>query len=231
MGGSRLEFAAIALKDGANQFGDVGDPVDINGRPGRFAGAGEEKSYVHWLIDPQTVIFIEHVDMGLSDEDVLRIARSVQPDPSQLAIPLRLGWLPTGMSPFSAQFAGDSADHWQLEISAMAQQPAGQTSHTKESKESSASSERWVYVRLGPTTDAPDGGEPTEINGRPARIAARTAEGPVPGEHTYVVVNLGSGLKLTVYSVVPELPRADLIAVATAAEVGPTPDLSWLGAR
>src|SRR5688572_16629013 len=67
-GGSRLEFAAIGLKDGADQFGDFGEAVDIGGRPGRLVGGGgESKSYVHWLIDPQTVIFIHNVSVGISD--------------------------------------------------------------------------------------------------------------------------------------------------------------------
>jgi hypothetical protein len=85
-------------------------------------------------------------------------------------------------------------------------------------------------VRLGATTDAPAGGESTTVGGRPARIATRPADGPVPGDHTYVVVDLASGLKLTVYGLVPDVTRADLVAVAEGAEVGATPDLSWLGA-
>jgi hypothetical protein len=234
MGGNRLEFAAIGLKDGANQFGDVGTPVDINGRPGRLSGsASDGKSYLHWLIDPQTVVFIHQVEMGLSDADMLRMARSVQPDPGQFQVPLRLDGLPAGMTPFRVEISGDSPGNWRLEASAIGAQPAGAASATgtegKESKERASSSERWVYIRLGPTTDAPDGGESTVIGGRPARIAARPIDIPVPGEHTYVVVDLESGRKLTVYSLVPDVSRADLVAVAAGTVVGAAPDLSWLG--
>jgi hypothetical protein len=230
-GGSRLEFGAIGLKDGANQFGDFGRQVDVNGRLGRLVGSADTKSYVHWLIDPQTVIFIHNVSLGLSDDDLLRVARSVQPDPGQLPIPLRLGWLPTGMAPFSAEVAGDSASRWQVEITAMGQPPAGPPAQptAAKDKEGASSGERWIYARLGPATDAPAGGEAVDVGGRPARVVARAGEGPVPFEHTYVVVALDSGLTLTVHAMVPEVSRADLLAVAAAIDVASAPDLSWLG--
>ena len=51
----------------------------------------------------------------------------------------------------------------------------------------------------------------------------------VPGEHTYVVVPLDSGLTLTVFAIVPDVSRADLAKVAANASVGTAPDLGWLG--
>jgi hypothetical protein len=230
-GGSRLEFGAIALKDGANQFGDEGSPVEINGRPGRLVGSADTKSYIHWLIDPQTVIFIHNVGIGLSDDELLRVARSVQPDPGQLSIPLRLTWLPTGMRPFSAEIAGDSVARWQLELTAMAQRPAAAEPTGAKDKESTASSERWIYVRLGTTTDAPSGGEVVDIGARQARVAVRAADDPArPEQHTYVVMALDSGLTLTVYGMAPEVSRDDLVAVAAGVVTAAAPDLSWLGA-
>jgi len=232
-GGSRLEFAAIGLKDGKDQFGDEGTPVDINGRPGRLAGAdsSDGKAYVHWLIEPQTVVFIHNVGLALTTDDLLRIARSVQPDPATVAMPLRFGWLPDGMAPFSAQFAGDSATAWQLEVSALRPPDANPVPPSdKASKEGMDSGERWVYARLGRGTDAPDGGESIVVGGRPARLVWRPIGNGVPGEHTYVVVPLGSRLTLTVFAIVPDLSRADLERIAGGIEVGAVPDLSWLGA-
>jgi len=228
-GGSRLEFGAIGLKDGANQFGDGGRPVDINGRPGRLVGSADSKSYVHWLIDPQTVIFVNNVSLGMSDEDLLRVARSVQPDPVQLAIPVRLRWLPAGMKPFSAEVAGDSAARWQAEVNATGPPAGGAVPPpTGKDKESTASSERWVYVRLGTTTDAPSGGEAVVVAGRQGRLVTKPIDG-LPLEHAYVVVTLDSGLTLTVFALLPELSRDDLLAVAAGVETGPAPDLGWLG--
>lgn len=230
-GGSRLEFGAVDTENGADQFGDHGQAVDINGKPGRLSSAsGDGKSSLHWIIDPETVIFIHNVEAGLSDADLLRVARSVQPDPGQVAVPVRFGWLPTGMAPKLAQFAGDSADRWQLELTAYGRKPgAAPTPTSKEEK--TEDPDRGIYVRLGRTTDAPDGGESITVAGRPARIVVREIEGPkpVPGQHAYVVVELASGLKLTVFSVLPDVSRDDLIATAAAIEIGPAPDLSWLG--
>ena len=231
-GGSRLEFAAIGLKDGNDQFGDEGTAVDINGRPGRLAGAdsSDGKAYVHWLIDPQTVVFIHNVGLDLTRDDLLRIARSVRPDPATVAMPLRFGWLPDGMAPFSARFAGDSATDWQLEVSALRPPDADPVPPTdKASKEGMDSGERWIYARLGRGTDAPDGGESIVVGGRPARVVARPIGNGVPGEQAYVVVPLESGLTLTVFSIVPDVSRADLEKVAAAVQVGAVPDLSWLG--
>jgi hypothetical protein len=175
------------------------------------------------------VIFIHNVEAGLSDADLLRIARSVQPDPGQVAVPVRFGWLPAGMAPKLAQFAGDSADRWQLELTAHGKNPAA--SPPPASEKGGRDPDRGIYVRLGRTTDAPDGGESITVAGRPARLVVRPIEGPqpVPMEHARLVVELASGLKLTVFSVFPDVSRDDLIATAAAIEIGPTPDLSWLG--
>ncbi|GIJ63423.1 hypothetical protein [Virgisporangium aurantiacum] len=234
MGGSRLEFGAVDAENGADQFGDYGQAVDINGRPGRLSPApGDGKSSLHWLIDPQTVIFIHNVEAGVSDADLLRIARSVQPDPGQVAVPMRFGWLPTGMAPKLAQFAGDSADRWQLELTAYGKIPGASPPPTSEKdvKEGGQDPDRGIYARLGRSTDAPDGGESITVAGRPARIVIRDIEGPkpMPFQHVYVVVELASGLKLTVSSVLPDVSRDDLLATAAAIEVGPGPDLGWLG--
>jgi hypothetical protein len=235
MGGSRLEFAAIALKDGQDQFGDVGTVVDINGKPGRLVEAGADsksKSYVHWLIDPQTVIFIHNVSVGIADADLMRIARSVQPDSGQVTVPVRLGGLPVGMTPFSAQFAGDSPTNWQLEVAATGKQTTlPPPTPDKQGKESTASSERWIYVRLGKAVEAPAGGEPVVVAGRPGRVVSKAVEGPVPdGKHVWVVVTLESGLTLSVFGMTPDVTQAELVEVANGVEVGALPDLGWLGA-
>jgi hypothetical protein len=235
MGGSRLEFAAIALKAGQNQFGDAGTVVDINGKPGRLVEAdtdAKSKSYVHWLIDPQTVIFLHNVSFGISDADLMRIARSVQPDSGQLAVPLRLGRLPAGMAPFSAQFAGDSATNWQLEVTAVGKQATvASPTADKQGKEGTGSSERWVYVRLGKAVEAPSGGESIVVAGRPGRVVSKAIEGTRPdARHVWVVVTLESGLTLTVFGMTPDMSEAELVDVANGVEIRAMPDLGWLGA-
>jgi hypothetical protein len=50
------------------------------------------------------------------------------------------------------------------------------------------------------------------------------------GQHAWVVIDLASGLKLTVFTLFPDVSREDLLATAAAVEVGQLPDLGWLGA-
>jgi hypothetical protein len=224
---SQLQFGAVDTENGADPFNDIGQAVDINGRPGWLGsgkGVGPRMSLVHWMIDSKTVIFIRNLNAGVSDDDLLRMARSVQPDPGQVAVPMRLGWLPTGMASDEASFTGDSPERWELNITTSGPKPPG-TPPTP-GKEID---ERWLFVRLGPTTDAPDGGETITVAGRPARLVVRPTA--VPGtEDNFVVVELASGLKLTVFAVLPNFSREDLIATAAAVEVGKTiPDLSWMG--
>jgi hypothetical protein len=230
MGGSRLEFGVVAARNGTDPFDDGGEVVDVNGRQGRLSGtvAGDGKSSVHWLIDPQTVIFIHNVEAGVSDTDLLKIARSVQADTGQVPVPMRFGWLPTGMAPLTAQISGNSAARWQLEISAHGKQAAAPVNGVDKKM---TSADRGLYAKLGATTDAPEGGESITVGGRPARIIVRPIEQPMPTrmEHAWVVVELASGLKLTVFTVIPDVSREDLLAAAAAVQVGAVPDLGWLG--
>jgi hypothetical protein len=134
------------------------------------------------------------------------------------------------MRPFSAEIAGDSAERWQVELTVMAQQPAPAAPTGAKGKESNASSERWIYVRLGTTTDAPSGGVPVDIAGRQGRVVSQPGAGPVPQDHTYVVVALADGLSLTVHGMAADFSPDELVAVAVGLKIGPVPDLSWLGA-
>jgi hypothetical protein len=230
MGGSRLEFAVVATQNGVDRFDDGGQPVDINGRQGRMSGGAQYgKTSLHWVMDPETVIFIHNIGT-VSETDLLRIARSVQPDQGQVPVPMRFGWLPAGMAPASAQLSGDSATRWQLELTGYGK-VAGMPTGT-EKGETPQSADRGIYARLGTSTDAPDGGESTVVGGRPARVVTRALEGPLPAgaEHAWVVVDLASGLKLTVFTLIPDVSREDLLKAAAAVEVGTVPDLSWLGA-
>lgn len=232
-GGDRLEFGVITAKNGVDQFGDDGEAVDINGKQGRYSGgSGDDKSSLHWMIDAQTVIFIHNVETGVSAADLLKIARSVQPDRDQVPVPLRFGTLPAGMAPVAAQFSGDSAERWQLEITASGPVPGASESPDPEKDKPTQGSTRGMYVHLGQTTDAPDGGETTSVGGRPARIVIRPMEGPAAalGDHAWVVVELASGLKLTVFGSIPAVTRDEILAAAATVEVGAVPDFSWLGA-
>lgn len=111
---------------------DGAKPVDINGKAGQyFATTG--KSYVQWPIDATTMLSVSERGLGLAERDLLRVARSVRPDPSQVISPLRFGWLPDGLTLSMVEFAGDSTANWQARISGeedVADPPGGGTAGT-----------------------------------------------------------------------------------------------------
>jgi hypothetical protein len=207
---------SVARQPGSNQ----GVPVDINGKPGYYHGtAGEEKSYVEWRADPATILSVSQLRLGLSEADMLTVAKSVQPDTAQLRVPLDLGWLPNGLHADYAEVSGDSPTNWLVYEAAEA---AAQTSG-KESKEAPQS----VSVFLSPTTTAPNGGQPLTVGGHPARVVDRT---DIPNMR-YLVVNLGSGKLLTVVAEWPSaqpLTTADMVKVAEHATPVTPADTAWI---
>ncbi|MEV0127923.1 hypothetical protein AB0H83_05575 [Dactylosporangium sp. NPDC050688] len=194
---------------------NTGVEVDINGTLGYYHAS--DKPYVEWRADAGTVVALQQHELNLSQHDLLRIARSVQPDPAQLLVPLHVGWLPDGMNVITGQVSGDSPAAWMAMLGAHQQPTSG----------SSASSQRSITVSLSPTTIAPAGGRSLTVNGHPARLVIRTDR---PMDMRYVVVDLGDGRKLTVSGVsrADPLTDDDLIRVAEHAAPSDPVDVAWI---
>ncbi|OLF14599.1 hypothetical protein [Actinophytocola xanthii] len=200
------------------------EEVDINGRPGREYGG----NMLVWQPDERTTLALVAPGVGLSDEDLLRIARSVRPDPAVLRAPLRLNWLPEGMVAQDLTVAGNSATEWEAGVMAEQKTDPG------------AGAQRFVAAHVGTQTRSgvPRDGERLEIAGRPAYLS-RTEGGleARPGNRTewVLVVDLGQGRRLTVQGGTgqqagrtPPPTREDMIRVAENIEVA-EPDLTWFG--
>ena len=194
---------------------NTGVEVDINGTVGYYHAS--DKSYVEWRAGADTVVALTQHKLNLSQQDLLRIARSVQPDPAQLLVPLHVGWLPGDMRVITGQVSGDSPAAWMAMLSAQQQPAPG----------GSASSQRSITVSLSPTTTAPAGGRSLTVNGHPARLVIRTDR---PMDMRYVVVDLGDGRKLTVSGVSRADPLTDdeLIQVAEHAAPSDPVDVAWI---
>jgi hypothetical protein len=226
-GGPRLELAVERVKDGVDPLGAGGVEVTVNGRPGRLVGTPgtAEKSYLSWMPDAATVLLLSQVDYRLSKAELLRIARSVRPTRAVQGAPLRVGWLPAGMVVIpNLTIVGNSERFWQASL--YAQPPAPKTD-AKAAGQDSAS----VVLSVGTVTEAPAGGEQITVDGRPARFVVRAAEPKPPLIRSYVVVELGDGMLLTVAGMGSAISRADLVRIAATARVEDAADLSWLGAR
>jgi len=173
---------------------------------------------------------------------MVRIARSVRPDTARLAIPLRVGWLPAGMAMFGGSVEGGPPTSWTMQVHLGT--PAGDKRGTPAGDKNDT---RACTIVVGTATPAPSGGEALTVGGRSARFVTRTVANGQPVSVGYLVVELGDGLLLTGISTVaqPAAPvtaeraarptatvsREDLVRIAESAQIGPLPDLSWLGPR
>jgi hypothetical protein len=233
----RLDLTVRRPADATDPQANTGVRVDINGSTGYYHGApqGETKSYVEWRAGADAVVSISQVGLHLSEADMLKVARSVKPDPAQMQLPLRLEWLPDGMSLSSAEIGGDSATSWYASLWTQAAAPASLA--PKEAKQGPRS----LSVALRPTASAgyvpqkapgtpTTGGEQLTVGGHPAQLIPRT---DLPGTNMwYLVVHLDNGQLLTVIAEWPDsdpLTKADLVKVAENAVPVTPPDVTWIG--
>lgn len=202
------------IRDDHGNVGDTaGHAVDINGKPGYY---GTET--VTWQVDADTKLMLYGPGTGLSEEDMLRIARSVVPDTTELRAPMRLDWLPDGVSGQFLSVSGDSPSKWSSQIFA-------------------DGDHAYVAVSIG-TTPPAAGGEQVTINGRAATLLEDDEDDPIrAGYRTSwrLTMDLGDGRYLAVRGGrVPTRPgtsltRDDMVRVAENVVPDPSPDLSWLG--
>jgi len=201
--------------DGAGDKADTNGGsgrVDINGSPGRY-----DNDTVTWQVG-NTQFLLYAPGAGLSEDDLLRVARSVEPDRTSLRAPLRVDWLPDGVSGEFMFVRGDSPAKWEARF--FAEGAAG-----------------YVSVSVG-TAVVPARGDEVAVGDRGAHLAEVDEEDPVQANHrTHWVLSadLGGGRYLTVRvgaspgAVQGPLPGDVAIRVAESVVLAPDPDLAWLG--
>jgi hypothetical protein len=190
-----------------------GSDVDINGSRGRY-----DNDVVTWQVG-HTTLMLYAPGAGLSKNEMLRVARSVRPDPASLRLPLRVDWLPDGVIGEFATMQGDSPSKWNSYV--MAEGDA-----------------RYAYVSFGPTVPEPRGDAIT-VNGRAAHLASVDEDDPFWPNHRMrwlLTMDAGDGRCLTIragsleYQQVPTpLVRDDVVRIAESVVLDPNPDLTWLG--
>lgn len=225
LGGPRL-WIGHAVREPAGS-GNDGKAVDINGRSGVYhaPSVDDDKSYVEWSADAGRVVTVSQHNLSLTEQDLLRVARSVQPDPAEVKIPVRLGHLPDGLILHGATLMGDSPTSWSALINGVEAVSADTEDKTGPDNKRSRS----LTVEVGATTTAAAGGETLTVGGHPARLVGRGSEMPGPWESWDLVVELGRGRLLTIGG--SGLKRAEMLAVGEAVEIDAQPDLAWLGQR
>jgi hypothetical protein len=209
--------------DGTSRGDLPGRSVEINGKPGHYDGG----TTITWQVDPETKLMLTAPELGLSEDDLFRIARSVQPDDTRLHLPLHAGplhagSLPGGVSTLFATVEGESPDSWEASLFAERTMAA------------------YVSVRYG-TIDpgSAAGGEAVTVRGVAARLTKLGDDTSTqPGYRTdwLLTADLGDGRWLTVRGGTvldspggPALTRDDILRIAEQVELDPGADLGWLG--
>jgi hypothetical protein len=216
-----LQMTVFTTKNPGRYLG-TGTSVTVSGHPGWYAvtSAGSNSNpSLTWQVDTDTVIVIKADGSVLGKQDLIKIAESVRPNPTTLASPLRVGWLPTGLRPQEVGLSGTSATAWTLMVTCAEPSPTPGVSPS-----SSQMDTPHAGVVLGTSTNAPAGGDAVDVKGHSARfVTQRSGRTGM----LFVVVDLGQGLLLTVIGIA--ITRDETVMIARNVEVGGVPDVSWIG--
>ncbi|GIE88956.1 hypothetical protein [Actinoplanes regularis] len=225
-------YVRTEVPDPAQAMDTSGQRVDINGVRGYYSAGGDAKSYVDWSPNGHTVLMLAAGHFDISKADLLRMARSVRPDPTVATIPVNLRWLPEGWTTTAATISGQGPTTWRAEVSAVRREvPTGAATPGKDKRgvppvEGGTVETGSLSVVVGAVTDAPAGGKQLTVGGHPARQPVRT---DAPGRDLiYLVVDLGQGRLMTLVGEGAGLTVDDLVKVAEQAEVNP-PGKGWIG--
>lgn len=228
-GGAELTLVVrTEVADAGAAMDTSGRKVEINGTKGYYTAAqGDHKSYVSWSPDAHTLLTLSANHLDISQSDLLRMARSVQPERGTVAVPVHLRWLPTGWATTGFTVSGASAATWRGEVAAARSAPEPTTTAERKAQKGGATSPVGsLSVVVGSTTDAPTGGETLSVDGHPARHPVRTDE---PGQSlVYLVVDLGQGRLMTLVGQGAGIGLTDLVKIAEQVSITPA-GLDWLG--
>jgi hypothetical protein len=229
-GGPYIELYVRTQVSGEGRLApNGGKKVDVNGAPGYYHGSvdGEGKSYLDWGINEHTVLSLGAHRLDMSKADLLRMARSVRPDPGVTTLPVTLRWLPDGWTTGFAVVSGDTKAAWYTRLGAEKVGPlTGRDKEDKTIPPGSTTTVGQLSIEVASSTDAPDGGAKLTVGGHPARNPVRTES--FAKAMIYLVVDLGHGRLMTLIGEGGGITLDDLTKIAEQAEISPSaPD--WIG--
>jgi hypothetical protein len=224
-------YVVTGVADVSTMINTDSRPVDITGSDGYVEGYPARhvsRASVVWSPAPNTVLSLLAYRLTISEQDLLRAARSVRPDPGGFTVPIRLGTLPSGWASDKFSVSGAAPDTWRAAIDVR---------RRTGSPRKGAGAEADLSVAVGTVTEAPPGGDSLTVSGHPARHVVPAplmvagglpgVEKPAANQPTYLVVDLGNGRLLTLIEH-GGLTRDDLRAIAEDVEITPG-DLNWIG--
>ena len=195
------EWSRTALR-----IASLRDQILVHGRVAMVTGDPGGAALLTWLADDTHVLTVRVGGVPDTRAVAQRIADDVTPQPVGVRGELRFGALPAGLAERSAAVKGTGPADASTELTAA--DPARPSAPA---------------VRVTASAGSPG------VNGA-AAVTVRGGQGffvaPKNGEEAMVAVRLPSGRWLTV---VGPRPEAELVAVADAVQLDPSPDYRWLG--
>jgi hypothetical protein len=132
-----------------------GQAVEINGAAGRLkAPVGNSRSLT-WTPGERIVLSLDTSEATVTDEDLLRVARSVVPDRGTFTTPVRWRSLPAGWRVWDSTIEGPPRNPWYATVRVRDMRRTGPTGE--------------VRFEVGRATGIPAGGTRLTVGGRPAR--------------------------------------------------------------
>jgi hypothetical protein len=196
---STLTLTVHRLKVADEVPGLGGVRMDVNGQPGVYH-PGQSRTALDWRIDTTFVATLEEQGLHIAAGDLVAMAASVRPERVPKAVPVMR--LPS-VQWADGELLGDSQGGWLLRAYVA---PDG-------AEEGDVGAP--VLLEIGTSTDAPAGGTPVTVDGRPARLVGTT-------KVKYLVTQSAAGQTVTV------IGSGDLASwPARLTDVVP-PDLTWL---
>jgi hypothetical protein len=194
-----LTLTVHRLKAADQVPGLGGVRLDVNGQPGVYH-PGQSRTALDWRIDASFVGTFEEVGLHITAADLVAMAQSVRPERVPAAVPLmRLASVQWADS----ELIGDNTGGWLLRVYVA---PEG-------AEEGDVGAP--VLLEIGTDSDAPSGGTPVTVDGRPARLVGTT-------KVKYLVAQTPAGQTVTV------IGSGDLASWPGRVTDVVAPDLSWL---
>ncbi|MFG2043017.1 hypothetical protein [Dactylosporangium sp. NPDC048998] len=196
-----------------------GTPVDVGGVQGWYSGPFGDNPAVSlaWPDGTGGQLKIE-TNSVTAQADLLHVATSVRPDPTPLPQPLVVRWTPFEPRSTMYEYGGAGPADWDADLTVSdPDQPAAA-----------------LRVRLGRTTDVPEGGTAVQVGGRPGRLVVEEgADGTAPRQ--CVAAEQPGGLWLSVCNYVAggpggvRMPEDQLLRAADSVDPTMRADTGWLG--
>jgi hypothetical protein len=194
-----LTLTVHRLKAADQLPGLGGVRMDVNGQTGIYH-PGQSRTSLDWRIDATFVGTLEEQGLHISADDLVAMAASVRPERVPAATPVMR--LPS-VQWADSELIGDSTGNWLLRVYVA---PQG-------AEEGDVGAP--VLLEIGTGTDAPAGGSPVTVDGRPGRLVGTT-------KVKYLVTRSAAGQSVTV------IGSGDLASWPHRVSDVVPPDLTWL---